>query len=484
MLFDGKNPRSRQGTALIIVMSLLIVFAGLAGAMLVLHASRNVSELRSEERLERMYATEAGLERTRLEVNLNGAWLGANAGQPLATFANTETTFAIRNYTVSVRVQGASGAWYLVTSTATDPQGASTSVSMTCKGATYFADYARFVHNGNLNIGNYASYGAKVHANGQLNVIGSYVTFYDDVTATGKIGYSGPGKATVTFYKSATGGVPYIDLPGIDELKGLAESAPAGASIYDWNDPEFKVKFKNATGVFPGNDLEVDVTFKQNKMTVVSTSAGKTMTEADIDVCHQGTIYSTGPMTVRGNLSRRLSVLCPKPVSIDGPLRYTDDAGEGQWVLRDKATGVPIPFDYESQSWSMMGQWNGPEYEYVEDPDWDARAPVVDGKKINAALGIVTADAIYITGENDNREIHAALFSSGNVIRSKTTGKKKNLWINGCIITAGTNPVSSYFSYRCYAYDPYLYGNPPPGFPGGAGPAFRNWHISQNVERM
>jgi len=87
-------------------------------------------------------------------------------------------------------------------------------------------------------------------------------------------------------------------------------------------------------------------------------------------------------------------------------------------------------------------------------------------------------------GEGDDREIHAALFSSGDVIRPKVSGKKGNLWIQGCIITAGTNPVSSYFSYRCYAYDPYLYGNPPPGFPGGDAPAFKNWHIVQNYERM
>ncbi len=489
MLLTERNPRDRQGTALIIVMSLLLVFSGLVGTMLVLHARRDVSEMRSEERLMRMYAAEAGLERLRLEVTRDGAWLGANDGKALATFSNGETTFTVENdtikYTISVQVRSDSGTWYLATSTAVNQQnGALTTLTTTAQGATYFADYARFVHNGNLNIGNYASYGAKVHANGNLNVIGSYVTFYDDVTASGKIGYSGPGKSTVTFYKSATGGVPYVNLPGIDELKDLAESAPKGAQIYDWNDANFKIKFKNATGIFPADDLEVDVTFKQNKMTVVSTSGGRTLTEADVDVNHQGTLYSTGPVTVRGNLSRRMSLICPVTVSIDGPMRYTDDAGEGQWVLRNKATGEPIPFDAASQSWSMMGNWNSPEYEYVENPDWDSRAPVIDGEKSNPALGIVTADTIYITGEGDNREIHAALFSSGDVIRPKMGGKKSNLWINGCIITAGTNPVSSFFSYRCYAYDPYLYGNPPPGFPGGAGPAFRNWHVTQNVERM
>jgi hypothetical protein len=161
-----------------------------------------------------------------------------------------------------------------------------------------------------------------------------------------------------------------------------------------------------------------------------------------------------------------------------------DDDNKPQWILRDKKTGEPVAFDDSLNSWSMVGNWNGPDYEYVEAADWDDRRPVVDEKKIDPALGVVTADTIWIKGEAACREIHAALFSSGDVIRPKVSGKKDNLWIQGCIITAGTNPVSSYFSYRCYAYDPYLYGNPPPGFPGGDAPAFKNWHTAQNFERM
>jgi hypothetical protein len=339
------------------------------------------------------------------------------------------------------------------------------------------------VHNGNLNIGNYASYGAKVHANGSVGIKGSYITFYDDLTCTGKIGYTKAGKETVTFYKSATAGVPYIHLPGIDQLKDLAKSAPAGAQIWDWDDPEFQASFKAATGVLPASDLNARIVYKQNRMDAEITSNGKTWKQTDADVPHNGTVYCRGPITVSGNVSRRMSVLCPTTISIDGPLRYTDDAGKGQWFLLDKTTGAPCTFDAGVNSWSMMGNWNGPDYEYVEAADWESRKPVVDGKKINPALGIVTADTIYITGEASNREIHAALFSSGDVIRPKVSDKKGNLWIQGCIITAGTNPVSSFFSYRCYAYDPYLYGNPPPGFPGGDIPAFKNWHVSNNRER-
>ena len=273
--------------------------------------------------------------------------------------------------------------------------------------------------------------------------------------------------------------MPKIDLPGADELDEIAQTAPNGATVYDWDDNDFRVKFKAATGVFPADDMEVKVVLKQNKMDVVTTSNGQTMTEPDVDVPHEGTIYSAGPVTVSGNMSRRMSILTPGIIYMDGPIRYTDDAGQGQWELQDKDTGAPMPFDEDRGSWSTMGNWMGSEYQYVEAPDWLARAPVVDSERINPALGLVNADTIYVTGENDNREIHAALFSSGDVIRPKVVGKKQNLYIHGAIITTGTNPVSSYFSYRCYAYDPYLKGNPPPGFPGGDAPAFRNWHVRE-----
>jgi len=471
-----RSGRDQRGTALIIVMTLLLVFAGLVGSMVALHAIRDQSEFEASERLARMYACESGLERARLEVTQDENWLAGNVGLAAATFANGQGSYVVGGFTVTVRIIDEPGEWCRIESSAAK-NGITSTLAMTGKGGTCFADYARFVSKGNLNIGNYASYGGKVHSNAKIGVIGSYITFYDDVTCVGNITYSSQGKKTVTFYKSATTGVNEIPLPTGDKFKDLAESAPKGAILYDWNDPAFKNKFEAATGVPPADALEVKIVLKQSKMDVISTSNGKTMTESNIDVPHDGTVYSPAPVTVSGNMSRRMSILTPEKIYLDGPLRYTDDAGNPQWLLQEKATGKPMPFDAETNSWSMMGNWNGPEYEYVEAADWMNRQPLVDGKKIHPSLGIVSADTIYISGENDNREVHAALFSSGDVVRPKVGGKKNNLWIHGAIITTGTNPVSGYFSYRCYAYDPHLKDNPPPGFPGGDAASFRNYHI-------
>ncbi len=482
MFAKDNDTRKKKGTALIIVMSLLMVCTTLAGTVIILHARRDRSEFKSAERLARMYAVEAGLERLRQEVTSNGGWLGANVGQDKAEWSDGSEEFAVGNYAVTVSVATEADQWYLVTSTATDAVGNTTSITMTAKGSTSFADYARFVSDNDLNIGSYASYGGKVHSNEDIGVKGHHISFFGDVTASDSIWYSSQyNKDTCTFYKSATPGVPEIDLPEAAELKAISETAPLGSTLYDWDDPDYKNAFKAATGVFPGNDLEVDITFKQDKMNVVHTSNGRTWTETGVDIPHQKAIYSPGSVTVRGNISRRLSVLTPNDIYIDGPVRYVDDAGQSQWELRKQSDDSLATFDAGQNTYSTTSSWKD-DYKYVESDTWNARKPEVGGEKFNPSLGLVSGDTIRITKDQNNREINAALFTSGDVVRHSMPDKKKNLWIWGAIITTGTNPLSGGFSYRMYAYDPHLMSDPPPGFPGGDGAKFRNWHISNSWE--
>ena len=472
-----------RGSALLIVLILMVVAAGVCGAMLVVHTSRAGSSFDADSRISRMYAAEAGLELAKLEVMANGGWLAASADRGPVITRN------VGGNTVRVSVKSEDGSWFTVESASESPDGTVTTLNMNMRGGVdgrggSFADYARFVSKGVLDIGSYASYGGKVHCNSNINVQGDGVVFWEDVTAAGRIN---PRNDTV-FHKNATSGVAQIELPGEDQLEGLARSAPSGAIVYDPNDPIFKNKFLTATGSAPNSTLEVKVVLKQDKMDVISTctytSGGptttKTMTESNVPVPHNGTIFikNNKKTTVSGNISRRMSVVSPNDIYINGPVRYTDDSGGPQWVLKNSTTGQIEPFDSSTNSWSTMGRWDGPPYKYEEAADWMDRKPAD-----NPALGIVTAKTIYITGANENREIHAALFTSGDVIRpSGITGTKKNLYILGAIITTGTNPVSSYFSYRCYAYDPHLKGTPPPGFPlvGGQDPvppAVANWHV-------
>ena len=142
-----------------------------------------------------------------------------------------------------------------------------------------------------------------------------------------------------------------------------------------------------------------------------------------------------------GNIARRTSIITPRDVYIDGPIRYVDDAGGPLWELRKKDTGDLENFDEASNSWSTMGDWDGPDYEYVQASDWESRPDVatdpVTGDKMLPVLGIVSGETIYISGAQENREIHGALFTSGDVVRPDVgTGKKKNLYTHGALTEA------------------------------------------------
>ena len=478
--------RNQQGTALIVVLSLVMVASGLLAAMMTLHNIRSTSALEADRRLARLYAAEAGMERAQLEVQNDWNWLVNNKDKTAAVFTGGASSFNLGDFKVSVTVSSADTTWYLVQSSAVNVSGdakhkRTTTIAMTAKGGTVFSDYARFVSQQDLSVGANASYGGKVHTNGNLGINGDYITFFGTATAHLSITYgSSSNKKTCVFKKSATPGMPSLTLPDASQLEAISHTAPAGAVMYDWNDTTFKNAFKTATGYTPTSDLAVSITLNKDKMNVVSTSKcggsfTRTFTQSGIAVPHDGSIFSRGPVTVAGNISRRMSILTPTTITVNGPLRYVDDSGGTQWELRKKTDNSLAAFDATMNSWSPTTDWDN-SYNYVESTTWDSRAPVVNAEKVDPALGLVAGSTITLAGSQVNREIMAALFTSGDVIRTSASGRT-NLYIHGSIITTATNPLSGYFAYRVYAYDPHLRSNPPPGFPGGDAASFRNWQV-------
>lgn len=482
--------RHERGSALLLVMIMSVSIAILLTGLLSLTASSAAAALGANERISRLYAAEAGLERAKMLVSLNTtdttSWLDDNVGGgPVILDGNTATTLTVGDCTVQVEVTSLAGGWAMVTSTATDHAGRRTLVSMTARPRTYFSDYARFVSDNSLSIGSNASYDGKVHSNGNINCYGSNITFYDNVTASGSLN----PRSDTTFMKDATGGVPQILLPEASELEDLCQDPPAGSLQYDWDDASFQAAFQAATGKTPNNTLRVYVEFNRNVMTVQSKcyvgGTWYTMTESNIDVPDKNAIYIRGTSYVEGNLSRRTSIICPKDIYIENSVRYVDDSGGPLWELRDKTSGNLAGFSTSDNTWTPTDNWKDTsDYSYEMASDWWSRAPVdTAGDPLIPALGIVSGDTIYLKGSENNREIHAALFTSGDVVRPNTgtSSKRKNLHIHGAIITTGTNPLSGDFSYRCYAYDPNLRLYPPPGFPTMVNPTFRNWHVSDEV---
>ncbi|MBN2713140.1 MAG: hypothetical protein JXR97_12025 [Planctomycetes bacterium] len=508
-----KMSGKEQGSALLMVCIMVVVVMATIASLFTLSNTSNVAAYEGNKRLIRLYAAEAGLQRA-AQIILNkdeatsyssvGAeWLSDNAGDGPVQWPDGNTSFAVGDCSVEVEVEGLADGWFIVNSSATDTYGDVTTVARTVRGESFWSDYARFVSAGVLNIGSNAYYGGKVHCNSNINVVGEYVKFEDNVTASGKISpYTNkkyPDQNTV-FMKDATAGVPEIKLPDADEINSRIDAAgnPStvedsekyqGALVYNAKSPDYKAKVAAATGYTPADTdkVNVDITFQNDVMQIISTvydSKGKlkaTLNESNVGYPHTDddvaqAIYVGNDVTVRGNISGRTSVLTPKNIYIDGPVRYVDDDGGAMWELVDKDTGDACAFDETKNSWSTMGNWTGSDYEYKVADDWDTRTANI-GREMPPVLGLMSGSTIYITGETTNRELHAALFTSGDVIRPKVNGQKQNLYINGAIITAGTNPVSSFFSYRCYAYDPFLKKYPPPEFNQNDKAAFTNWHI-------
>ncbi|HOX05723.1 MAG TPA: hypothetical protein PK280_04930, partial [Planctomycetota bacterium] len=212
-----RNGRERRGTALILTIVLVMVTSLLLYTMSTLCIGRSRSAFAADSRLSRSYAADAGLERAKLEVAASRTWLGTNAGQAAASFSGGATSFDINGYRVTVSVAATTDPnWFLVRSTAV-PAGRTepvTTIGMTFKNAatvttttisttetvsyTLFSDYARFVSLNDLSVGANAKYLGKVHANGDLNIGGNNVTFYDTATCHGSITYAdATGSVTV-----------------------------------------------------------------------------------------------------------------------------------------------------------------------------------------------------------------------------------------------------------------------------------------------
>lgn len=491
---------TQRGSALLVTMvmavSVSIMIVGLVGLAL---RVGNMADL-ANQRIARVYAAEAGLERVKQIVNVKTTsscdWLDENDSGSAITFTEGGTTMTVGDSTVYVTVSKEDSSWYLVQAYATDSNGFTTILGMTANPRSYFSDYARFVSDNSLSIGSNVSYDGKVHSNGNVVCSGSNIKFYEDVTAHGTISKYSDTK----FLKNATAGVAQVDLPEAAELESLCTSPPEGSTAYDYDNSDFISSFNAATGKNPNSTLTTTITFNNDKMTVVNTCTytttttttttvkGKTTTttttttstsswtQTDVDIPDGNAIYTRGTAYVTGNISRRTSVITPKAVYITNSVRYVDDSGGAMWQLKDSSGNVTA-FSSSMNTWSSTSDWTSSSYSYEVADDWSSRQPTdSDGNGITPCLGIVSGSTIYLTGSNTNREVCAALFTSGDVVRTDQTGKK-NLHIHGSIITTDTNPLSSYYTYRCYAYDPYLEAAPPPGFPSTISPTFRNWHV-------
>lgn len=252
-------------------------------------------------------------------------------------------------------------------------------------------------------------------------------------------------------------------------------------------DDDGGVEIKTSTLTGSGSDLE---TASDSQKEVVTQSKGNYF---PADALTDEPIFVDGEVTVGGDQSMRASVVSTGNVDIEGSLVYTDkngvpmnafvddNDGDNHYLERSSVTSGDVDKDYaggftESTTSEIR---NG--RTYTEADDWDSRAHQRNNASMPPTLGIKAGGQIYLKENQSTRVVEACLMSCGGLVRpSGQSSKRYNLYINGSIITTGTNPLSGTFRYRTYAYDPNLTEFPPTEFEQeGYSSEFSNWHMSE-----
>jgi len=517
------NFTSRQkGSALIMVTILAVVLSLIMISMYNSVISRSQVETHGDETTMRFYAAESGLARARYMVSrhtdeLNNEnwlnyWAGTAPDSPFppntpdvmrpVVWENGADFFTIGNAAsgiATVRVfilnttPGASDTfrtWYFVVARA-EANGEAITIAQTMRPRDYFSRYARFVSNNELSIGDNAIYTGEVHCNQDINLGGKNIRFMEDTTCHGifKGTYydssNTKGAPYTRFYKNFQSGVSTIALPEADEIKNIGTSLPPDALSYDARNAAFKATCASKTGYTPADTDRVDttLTFKKDKMDTtvkVYNSVGTlkaSYSTTNEDIPYNTTIFVGGNVFCKGDLASRLTIYATEQATVNGPLRYVNNAGEGQYAVYKNQEKTN--FDASKREWTDTASWASAGYEYKQEPDW--MPPTHDGMPFNPCLGIVAVKDIFIGMDTavNNTEVHAYLFSCTNVVRPKAglDTTNKNLYVLGGLVTTGTNPLSGNWAYRHYVYDRNLMTSPPPNFPSAPNPAFRNWQI-------
>ncbi len=512
----------QKGSALIMVTVMSIVLGLMMVALYESMISRSKVETYGDETTIRFYATEAGLSRARYMVTRHSNeatgenwlkyWSGTAPDSPFPPnapdamrpvvwedgrdyFIIGDPTTAVTNVQIFVIDTNPAAIdtfrnWYFVVARA-ETNGETVALAQTMRPRDLFSRYARFVSNNELSIGDNAAYTGEVHCNRDINLGGKNIRFMEDTTCSGifKGTYydssNTRGAPYTKFYKNFLPGVSQITLPEASDIEAIGDNPPPNAVLYDAKNAEFKSLCASKTGYTPTDSDRVDVTltFKKTKMDTnvkVYNSSGSlkaSYNTADENIPHNSTIFTRGNVFCKGDLAARLTLYATKQATVSGPLRYVNEAGEGQYAVYKN--GAKTNFDTGKREWTDTASWASTGYEYKQDPAWVK--PSAGGAPFNPCLGIVAVNDIFIgmdTADN-NTEVHAYLFSCSNVVRPKAglDTTNKNLYVLGGLITTGTNPLSGNWAYRHYVYDRNLMTNPPPDFPTAPVPAFRNWHV-------
>ncbi|MFH1550929.1 MAG: hypothetical protein ABIH04_10270 [Planctomycetota bacterium] len=429
---------SRRGSALVIVLSVVVLVA----ALMFVFIGRTGAEFRSQRfarENEQAYWEAAGQMNLAMYIINTSSYNIGGHNQVLA--ANADTGNPIPDTSVhAISVPGAPG-WYKLEASATVGSATRTMRLMVCESDT-FARFRLFSGSHKQTIAE--NTGGDIHVNGNLTFSGPDLVFAGNVTSTSGFNYeNGADSSNVTVWGIKDGSVDAVSMPDISHLAGLAV------------EPYYVASTNNVSIELRGDSVRIKVAY---------------VSDGEYPLPVNGVIYVKGDITaISGKLNGRLTIVSEKSIYITKSIRYVD-ASDKTAYLNGECDDKP----------------------YTPNPDY----------KGNSCLALIAAEDVLISSAApDSLEINAMMLAKqghvgiegytllldGTVFSYNHYFNKDSVRYLGAIITNersidrivyGSLVVSG-FAASEFVYDGRAGQNPPPYFPGFKRPQYKGWETGE-----
>lgn len=449
----------RRGSALAVALIVIIMLMGMGIALATF--SHPFIQRTGEMNLpvKASYAAEAALEKCWYEIatssyNATGnQWLIANSGATptgVIVLNNVPTgpspldpRVTVRGYALPPFTGPLKDLFYRFEATATwtDLKGATkkTTVASEYRARDTFARYMWFVDADSMNVGN-ATVKGHVHDNEGINFYYGGATFYKEVAAVDGFTYnSGANTGNTQFNGGSNPTADPVPMPNVNEIANLENKALSG------------YKFNGVTDLLKITFLGDQVHFQNYSQ------GGSLLSDVTLPLPSNGLIFVQGNFEVQGDMQGRVTVASMGEGTVTGDLRYVDADGDIMHQLFLNGTPVADNATANGVAWSEA---NG--YTWGTNPDYN-------GDPTNPpAIGILTQGNIYLSKNEYNMELNAAIFTIQGSWQSDLTTVRGNLMVNGSMVSrdrgwryqGGTG--MGWGLSGIYDYDDNLLNHPPP----------------------
>lgn len=457
-----KSRASDRGAALLLVTILISTIMVMASVVVSQTMTRSEVSTTLNDLIPTLYAADAGIEQVKYNVRASSY----NATGNVWLLANSSTSgylaidnMNVNNINVDVSIKDLGTGWNRITSTATRPDGKTTSVAMEVKGRDSFSKYMFFIDLDSINIGTTTVRG-DTHSNRSVDFYYGGAKMYGNVTACRGIGYySGANASNTTFYKDVDGYVATIPWPKASDIATLHDTAQG---VY---------QLSNLSPYYSGfGSFNTELTFNGNMVTITTKNpgTGAIKSTGTYPLPANNLIFVQGAVTsLKGDINGRVTIATMDKVDITGKIRYIDNEGDPAYQLYN-SSGVPI-----ATTSTGTATWASPTYTYQSNPNYNPTTP--------STMGIMALkDVTILPASPYNMEMHAATFSYQGNWHCDLTQKMGNLRVLGSMTQklGGWRYNGSGYGWAKsgeYIYDERLLTYPPPYWLGVDQPTFSSW---------